>query len=244
MLTVKATWEKVACGVIPIVVAAATTNMAYEAARALETDLEEYQIYDPDQFGTKYTTYLRALNLSGSSFDASKVRQGLTPVREQKGPELAWLALIKFKSFYETASDLDLKMVDSYNYCPAGWLSPIPYDDPMQFLAKTSSCTEQEDDQIDMDRRYLQQTLERMGRLLIREMPEPFLLSTPLIQDFKHFLGPKEGKRTQYPMTLSFGLEMLVQGTKSYVQAFAGESLFPCRIRSLQFALEYYKSIT
>lgn len=260
MLTVKETWEKLARGEIPIVVAAATTSMAYQAARALEKDLEQYQIYDPDQFLTKYTTCLHSLNLSGSSFDASKVPRELTPFREHKGPQLGWLALIEFKSFLKTARPLDLQWICSCKSCEAACNArrsrpipcddSIPCDDPMEFLAKTSSCTKQEEDQVDMDRRCLQLILKRMGQLSILKYAEPplvVLVHTPLLADLEMFLGHDlnmPSKRTRYPMTLSFGLEMLVEGMKSYCQAFAGKKPVNCRVQSLQFATEFKKIIT
>ena len=269
MLTVKETWKMVACGLIPTVVAASTTAMAYQAARTLEKDLEEYQIYNPDQFLTKYTTYLHSLNLSGSScIDASKTAPELTPIGEQKGPQKGWLALVEFKSFWETVSSfVDLQMMDSCDYCQASRPCSFPSDDPMDFLAKTSDCKNQEDDQIDMDRRCLQLTLKRMGQLLTMKYSDPqtqIPFHTPLLQELACFLRSDANISSQGAlpvMSLSFGLEMLVQGMKSYFQASASNAVRAsaepnakrpsaskgpgnCRVQSLKFAIGIQASVT
>lgn len=267
MLTVKETWEKVAGGVIPTVVAASTTSLAYQAAQTLEKDLEEYQIYNPDQFLTKYTTCLHSLNLSGSSVDASGVPPELSPFREQKGPQQGWLALIEFKSFWETANAFtDLQTMDSCECCQASRPCSFPSDDPMDFLAKTSNCTNQGDDHIDMNRRCLQLTLKRMGQLLTMKYADPKIqipFQTPLLQELACFLRSDANISSQgalHAMSLSFGLEMLVQGMKSYFQASAGNTIRAsadlnaknvsaakgpknCRVQSLKFAIGVQGSV-
>lgn len=269
MLTVKETWEKVACGLIPTVVAASTTTMAYQAARTLEKDLEEYQIYNPDQFLTKYTTCLHSLNLTGSSFvGASRAAPELTPIGEKKGPQQGWLALIEFKSFWDSVhSFADLQMMDICDSCQASRPCSFPSDDPMDFLAKTSDCKNQEDDQINMDRRCLQLTLKRMGQLLTlkysdRQIQIPF--DTPLLQELACFLQSDANISSQgelHVLSLSFGLEMLVEGMKSYFQASASNAVRASaepnaqkssaskrpgnfRVQSLKFAMGVQASVT
>lgn len=268
MLLVKETWEKVACGLIPTVVAASTTTLAYQAARTLEKDLEEYQIYNPDQFLTKYTTCLHSLNLSGSSFDAAGVPPELAPFREQQGPQQGWLALIEFKSFWESATAFtELQMMDSCECCQASRPCSFPSDDPMDFLAKASHCTNPEDDQIDLDRRCLRLTLRRMGQLLTMKYADPntpIPFQTPLLQELACFLRSDADISSQgalHVMSLSFGLEMFVQGMRSYFQASAGNTIKAsaelnahtvsaakrpknCRVQSLKFAIGVQGSIT
>lgn len=268
MLTVKETWEKVARGLIPTVVAASTTSMAYQAAQTLEKDLEEYQIYNPDQFLTKYTACLHSLNLSGSSsIDASKVPPELTPFRAQKGPQQGWLALIKFKTFWETASTFtDLQVLDCCESCQSSRPCSFPSDDPMSFLVKTSSCKNQEEDQRNMDCMCLQLILKRMGQLLTLKYLDPTTqipYHTPLLQELARFLRRDaniSSQGAQHTMSLSFGLEMLMQGMKSYFQTSTGNTIkasaepsakkptamkgLPnCRIQSLKLAIGVQSSI-
>lgn len=268
MLTVKEAWEKVACGLIPTVVAASTTSMAYQAAQTLEKDLEGYQIYNPDQFLTKYTMFLHSLNLSGPSvMDASGVPPELASFREQKGPQQGWLALIEFKGFWETTSAFtDLQMMDSCEYCQASRPCSFPSDDPTDFVAMTSNCKNQEDNQIDLDRRCLQLTLKRMGQLLTLKYSDPktqIPFSTPLLQELACFLRSDANISSEgalHAMSLSFGLEMLVQGMKSYLQASAGNTIsadagpnaqkpsapkrpISCRVQSLKFAIGVQGSV-
>ena len=259
----------VAYGLIPIVVGASTTTVAYQAARSLEKDLEEYQIYNPDQFLTKYTTSLHSLNLSGSScIDASKAAPELTAIGEQKGPQQGWLALIEFKSFWEDSSSfVDLQMMDSCHSCQTRRPCSFPSDDPMDFLAKTSECGNQEDDQIELDRKCLQLTLKRMGQLLTMKYSDPQIqipFNTPLLQELACFLRSDANISSQgalHAMSLSFGLEMLVQGMKSYFQASASNAVSAsaepnskkhsaskgqgnCRVQSLKFAIDVQSSVT
>lgn len=267
MLTVKETWEKVAAGVVPTVVAASTTSMAYQAAQTLEKDLEEYQIYNPDQFLTKYSTCLHALNLSGSSFDASRVPPELAPFREQKGPQQGWLALVEFKSLWETPSAFtDLQMMDSCDYCQASRPCSFPSDDPMDILGISPNCQNQGDDQTDRDRSCLQLTLKRMGQLLTLKYSDPQIqipFHTPLLQELACFLQSKANMTSPvaaHAMSLSFGLEMLIQGMKSYLQASAGNTIGAnaappakrllaskrpgnCRVQSLKFAIGVQGSV-
>ncbi|MCJ1467159.1 hypothetical protein MMC07_005781 [Pseudocyphellaria aurata] len=232
MRTVKETWEQVAAGLTPTVVAASTTSMAYQAAARLAKDLEEYQIYNPDQFLTKYSACLQSLNLSGASFDASRLPPELAPFRGQKGPQQGWLALVEFKSWWDSPGAVtDLHMMENCDCCRAGRPRSFPSDDPMDFLGNSSDGSDQGDDQTDRDRQCLQLTLKRMGQLSnlkCANLHLQFPYNTPLVQELACFLEHNadiSGPGAPHAMSLSFGLELLVQGMKSCLQAPAGNTM-------------------
>ncbi len=253
---------------MPTVVAATTTTMAYRAAQSLETDLAEYDIYNPEQFLARYTTCLRTLNLSGSSSKGTKLPLELTPFRDRKGPQQGWSALVKFRKFWRTEGSFTcLQAIDNCGECPDGPSCSFPWDDPMQFIVKKPCCKGDEEKQLQLDRVCLELVLKRMGQLLtikesVPEIETPF--DTPLLQDLCCFLESSKNVSCHgavHPLSLSFGLEMLVQSIKSYLHPPGSDldkegkgsgdkeplpSTRPssCRLQSLKFALDVAGSIT
>ena len=254
-------WEKAASGVIPIPLAACTTNMAYRAALDLERDLEEYDIYNPDQFLRSYTACLHSLNLSNSSsIDNLKVPHELAQFRSQKGPQQGWAALVRFARFWRTAGSFtELQSMDACRCCQANRPCLIPKDDPGTFLVQDSS---HEDDkaQRDLDNECLDSMLRRMGQLLtlrisIPKVPIPSTDHTPLLEELYKFVERSSGKLPVHTLSLSFGLELLVESLKSYFQAPRGTmnrentdsaDKIPlpharpinCRVQSLKFGID------
>lgn len=268
MTTVKESWEKAASGLIPTVVAASTNNMAYRAAQKLEKDLEEYDIYNPSQFLARYNECLNSLNLS----DSSSIKTPNGPwerisFREQKGPQQGWLALTEFKGFWESETGkAKLKNMDNCDYCPANRPCSFPWDEAMKFQSQNPEHKDEEDEQMELDRTCLDLILKRMGQLLIVKDPSPLTCiawRTPLLHELACFL--QSDVNISYPgalqtLSLSFGLEMLVQGIKSYVQDLGGNSTLrkigpsekvfsssiapgSCRLQSLKFAKDVLQSV-
>lgn len=224
---VRECWEKAASDVIPIPLAACTTNMAYRAALDLEKDLEEHDIYNPDQFLKNYTTCLRSLNLSSSSsIDNLKVPHELAQFRSQKGPQQGWAALLKFKKFWQTANSFkELQSMDACYCCQANRPCLIPKDDPETFLVK-ESYHEDDEGQRYLDNECLDSMLKRMGQLLTLrvsspKVPIPYIYTnhTPLLEELGKFLEGGSSKFPAHTLSLSFGLELLVESLRSYFQA-------------------------
>lgn len=220
-------WEKAASDVIPIPLAACTTNMAYRAALDLEKDLEEHDIYNPDQFLKNYTTCLHSLNLSSSSsIDNLKVPHELAQFRSQKGPQQGWAALLKFKKFWQTANSFkELQSMDACYCCQANRPCLIPKDDPETFLVK-ESYHEDDEGQRYLDNECLDSMLKRMGQLLTLRLsspkvPIPYIYTnhTPLLEELGKFLEGGSSKFPAHTLSLSFGLELLVESLRSYFQA-------------------------
>ena len=268
MVTVKESWGKAASGLIPIVVAASTNSMAYRAAQKLEKDLEEYDIYNPSQFLTRYNECLNSLNLNdSSSIEPSNGPTEQISFRQQKGPQRGWLALTEFKGFWESETGKEkLKKMDNCDYCPANRPCSFPWDEPMQFQSKNANHMDQEDEQLGLDRMCLDLILKRMGQLLIVMDPSPLTCiawRTPLLHELACFLQSDfdiSCSGALQTLSLSFGLEIVVQGIQSYFQKSGDQSTLQkigpsekefspssrpgsCRLQSLKFAKDALQSI-
>lgn len=256
-------WEKAASGVIPIPLAACTANMAYRAALDLEKDLEEYDIYNPDQFLKSYTACLHSLNLSNSSsMDNVKVPHELAQFRSQKGPQQGWAALVKFAKFWQTPhSFIELQGMDACFCCRADRPCLIPKDDPETFLVKESHH-EADEAQRNLDNKCLDSMLRRMGQLLTLRISTPkvsipyiYTDHTPLLEELYKFVEGGPSKLSAHTLSLSFGLEILVDSLRSYFQPPRGivnrnntdsadKILLPharpinCRVQSLKFGID------
>lgn len=257
-------WEKAASGMIPIPLAACTTNMAYRAALDLEKDLEEYDIYNPDQFLKSYSACLHSLNLSNSSsIDNLKVPHELAQFQSQKGPQQGWAALMKFARFWRSANSFtELQSMDACCCCRADRPCLIPKDDPETFLLK-ESLHEDDEAQRNLDNKCLDSMLRRMGQLLTLRISTPkvsipyiYTDHTPLLEELYKFVESGPGKLPAHTLSLSFGLELLVDSLRSYLQAprgtanrnnstdLADKILFPyarpinCRVQSLKFGID------
>lgn len=257
-------WEKAASGMIPIPLAACTTNMAYRAALDLEKDLKEYDIYNPDQFLKSYSACLHSLNLSNSSsIDNLKVPHELAQFRSQKGPQQGWAALMKFARFWRSANSFtELQSMDACCCCRADRPCLIPKDDPETFLLK-ESLHEDDEAQRNLDNKCLDSMLRRMGQLLTLRISTPkvsipyiYTDHTPLLEELYTFVESGPGKLPAHTLSLSFGLELLVDSLRSYLQAprgtanrnnstdLADKILFPyarpinCRVQSLKFGID------
>lgn len=266
MTTAREAWEKAASGLIPTIVAACTNSMAYRAAQRLEKDLEEYEIYNPSQFFEKYNECLESLNLSDSlPTETLNCRRESMSFREQRGPQQGWSALTNFKDFWGTEIGREkLKNMDNCDYCPANRPCTFPWDEPIQFLSKKSDHKDQEEEQLELDRMCLDLILKRMGQLLITMDPSPLTCiawRTPLLHELACFL--QSDANISQPgalntLSLSFGLEMLVQGIKGYFRVPEGKiqhsipssekSFSPlgpgsCRVQSLKFAKDVLHSV-
>lgn len=256
-------WEKAASGVIPIPLAACTTNMAYRAALDLEKDLEEHDIYNPDQFLKSYTNCLHSLNLSNSSSISNvKVPLELAQFRSQRGPQQGWAALVKFAKFWQTANSFtELQSMDACYCCRADRPCLIPNDDPETFLGKVS-YHEDDEAQRNLDSKCLDSILRRMGQLLTLRIsnpnvPIPYIYTdhTPLLEELYKFVEGGPSKLPAHTLSLSFGLELLVESLRSYFQAPRGTANrnmtdlgdniplsrarpINCRVQSLKFGID------
>ena len=237
--------------------------MAYQAALDLEKDLEEYDIYNPDQFLKSYTACLQSLNLSSSSsIDKLKVPHELAQFRSQKGPQQGWAALLKFERFWQTANSFkELQSMDACYCCQANRPCLIPKDDPQTFLVKESHH-EDDEAQMYLDNECLDSMLKRMGQLLTLRGSSPKVSTphiytdhTPLLEELYKFVEGGSSKFPSHTLSLSFGLELLVESLRSYFQAQRGTvnrkntdsaGKIPlscarprnCRVQSLKFGID------
>lgn len=201
--------------------------MAYRAALDLEKDLEEYNIYNPDQFLKSYTACLHSLNLSSSSsIDNLKVPHELAQFRSQKGPQQGWAALLKFGRFWQTANSFkELQSMDACHCCQANRPCLIPKDDPEKFLVKESHDGDDEAQRY-LENECLDSMLKRMGQLITLrvsspKVPIPYIYTdhTPLLEELYKFVEGGPSKFPPHTLSLSFGLELLVESLRSYFQA-------------------------
>lgn len=237
--------------------------MAYRAALDLEKDLEEYDIYNPDQFLKSYTACLHSLNLSNSSsMDNVKVPHELAQFRSQKGPQQGWAALVKFAKFWQTPhSFIELQGMDACFCCRADRPCLIPKDDPETFLVKESHH-EADEAQRNLDNKCLDSMLRRMGQLLTLRISTPkvsipyiYTDHTPLLEELYKFVEGGPSKLPAHTLSLSFGLEILVDSLRSYFQPPRGivnrnntdsadkillrhARPINCRVQSLKFGID------
>lgn len=258
-------WKSLAEGAIPSVVAATTANIAYQIARDLEKGLHEYGIHDPDDFSSRYSLCVDSLNLRNHSSmpEKSQLRLGFTLFSDQKGPQQGWLALKGFRESWHRDKPLaKLKQLHKGQ----GPRSVIAVDDPTKIFAVLSTEAAQGESAELGDRPCLDLLLKRMGQLLILSHAEPssyIPFHTPLLDELADFLGIEEmpsdkgaflghSRMTAMeprPLSLSFGLQMLVESYKSFSlptkkdvddsQKFTPyEVRKTCRVQSLQFAAD------
>lgn len=261
----KQSWQSSAAGAIPFVVAATTANVAYHIARDLEKGLNENGIHDADDFFSRFSLCVDSLNVRSHSSKSgeSQLRSDFTLFSDDKGPRQGWLALKQFRESWRRDTPLErLKRL------PEGQIpqSVIPVDDPAKIFPGLSGEATQGESGEPGDRPFLDLLLERMGQLLILSHAEhasyiPF--HTPLLDELADFLGieekpsdkgaflghPRVTATESRPLSLSFGLQMLVESYKSFgfptkKDLNNGENPTPrevrrtCRVQSLQFAAD------
>lgn len=265
----KQSWESSAAGTIPLVVAATTANIAYQIARGLEKDLKEYEIHDPDDLSFRYSSCVDSLNLSNhfSTSGNSQFRPEFTLFSDDKGPQEGWLALQHFRDVWQcgTASEEFPRLPSSRDNQDTR-LSTFALDDPASFFSLSSDDATQSENSGRINRSCMDLILKRMGQLLISSPSDaltdiPF--HTPLLDELAGFLGINEKPSNQgallghppvtttdpRPLSLSFGLQMLVESYKSFgfakkkephddQQRARCEVRRPCRVQSLQFAAD------
>ena len=261
----KQSWKSLATGPIPSVVAATTANVAYQIARDLEKGLHEYGIHDPDDFSSRYSLCVDSLNLRSQSSmpEESQLRPDFTLFSDEKGPQRGWLALQEFrKSWHRDKPLAKLKQLHKGQ----GPRSVIAVDDPAKVFAVLSTEATQGESAELGDRPCLDLLLKRMGQLLILSHAEPssyIPFHTPLLDELADFLGIEEKPSDKgaflghsrvtamesRPISLSFGLQMLVESYKSFglptkKDVDDGQKSTPCevrrtcRVQSLQFAAD------
>lgn len=265
----KQSWESSAAGTIPLVVAATTANIAYQIARDLEKDLKEYGIHDPDDLSSRYSSCLDSLNLSNhfSTAGNSQFRPDFTLFSDDKGPQEGWLALKHFRDVwqYGTASE-ELSRPSSSRDSQDKRLSTFALDDPASLFSVSSDDATQRENLRRTNRSCMDLILTRMGQLLIlsRSNPSAYIpFHTPLLDELAGFLGINEKPSDKgsllghppvtatdpRPLSLSFGLQMVVESYKSFgfskrnepqddQQCALCEVRRSCRVQSLQFAAD------
>lgn len=261
----KQSWKSSAAGAIPFVVAATTANIAYQIARDLEKGLHEYGIHDPDDFFSRYSLCVDSLNVQSysSMSEKSQLRPDFTLFSDEKGPQQGWLALKEFRESWHRD-----KPLEKLRQLPKGQgpRSVITVDDPAKcFAALSGKMTQGESGELG-DRPCLDLLLKRMGQLLILSHAEPssyIPFHTPLLDELADFLGieekpsdkgaflghPRVAAMESRPISLSFGLQMLVESYKSFglptkkdldqgQKSHLCEVRRTCRVQSLQFAAD------
>lgn len=261
----KQSWESSAAEAIPFVVAATTANIAYQIARDLEKGLHEYGIHDPDDFSSRYSLYFDSLNLRSHSLvsEKSQIRPDFTLFSDEKGPKQGWLALKQFRESWRRD-----KPLENLEQLPKGQdpRSVIAVDDPWKQFPILSGEANQSKSRELGDRSCMDLLLKRMGQLLILSHSEPssyIPFHTPLLDELADFLGieekpsdkgaflghPRVTAMESRPLSLSFGLQMLVESYKSFgfpkksdldedQHATPPEVRRTCRVQSLQFAAD------
>ena len=259
----KQSWKSSAAGTIPFVVAATTANVAYQIARDLEKGLYEYGIHDPDDFSSRYSLCVDSLNLRSHLLMSGKsqTRPDFTLFSDGKGPQQGWLALKQFRESWKRDMPLEkLKQLPSSQSAR----SIIAVDNPADFFSVLSPEANQGKGVDLVDRPCMDLMLKRMGQLLIlgrSELSAYIPFHTPLLDELADFLGIEEKPSDKgaflghspvtatdsRPLSLSFGLQMLVESYKSFgyskkndhddgQQSTSSEVKRTCRVQSLQFA--------
>lgn len=261
----KESWKSSAAGTIPFVVAATTANVAYQVARDLEKGLHEYGIHNPDDFYSRYSLCVDSLNLRNHSSmsEKSQLQPDFTLFSDEKGPQQAWLALKQFQESWQRDKPLEKLKELPHCQCPR---SIIPVDNPAEFFSGLSGGEHQGKSGELVDRPCMDLMLKRMGQLLILSQSEPSAyipFHTPLLDELAAFLGLEEKPSDKgaflghppvtatdsRPLSLSFGLQMLVESYKSVgfpkkndigdgQQSAPREVRRTCRVQSLLFAAD------
>ena len=258
-------WKSSAAGGSPFVVAATTANVAYQIARDLEKGLHENGIHDPDDFFSRFSLCVDSLNVQShlSMSEESQQRSDFTLFSDEKGPRQGWLALKQFRESWRRD-----KPLEKLKRLPKGQipLSVIAVDDPAKIFPGPSGEATQGESGEPGDRPCLDLLLERMGQLLVLSHAEPssyIPFHTPLLDELADFLGieekpsdkgaflghPRVTATESRPLSLSFGLQMLVESYKSFglptkKDLNGGQKSTPrevrrtCRVQSLQFAAD------
>lgn len=240
-------------------------------ARNLEHNLHEYGIHNPDEFSSRYTSCIESLNLENHSPTSPCLQRPppFTLFSDEKGPQQGWRALERFREFWQRDTGTACAELQTFSGRRGDLdttLGRIAMDDPEEFFHLFSDETSQNEPQARKDQACMDLILKRMGQLLIRDRSDnqfciPF--RTPLLDELGGFLGIKEkildvGVLAGYPcvtameplaLSLSFGLQMLVESYKSFTILTKNEShdgqehaarkvRKSCRVQSLQFATD------
>ena len=251
--------------------------MTYQIARNLEKDLYEYGIHSPDELSSRYTSCVESLNLDNRQSTppgCSQSRPEFTLFSDEKGPRQGWLALKNFGEFWQRDDALfELKTFSGRRENLDKRLNSLIADNPAEFFPLVSEEARQSAPLGRNDQPCMDLILKRMGQLLIQNRSDktfcvPF--RTPLLDELGGFLGLEEkisdiGALAGYPrvmvmeprpLSLSFGLQMLVESYKSCECSEKQEShkeqkhdaprttttttttTRSCRVQSLQFATD------
>jgi hypothetical protein len=260
----KQSWKSATAGSIPLAVAASTASITYQIAKDLEKDLDEYGIHDPDDFLTRYSTCFDSLNLGNHSSTSSncQARPEFTLFSDEKGPQRGWQALKEFRERWRSDGTLvELKTLSSGHENHGKCASALPLDNPAEFFSNPLNEESRSNCSKKTDRSCMDLMLQRMGQLLLLHRSE-FLFyipsQSPLINDLAGFLqinldkalpgGARVTQREPRPLSLSFGLQMLVESYRSWFdfpnkhELENSQEQTPhrvrkgCRVQSLQFA--------
>ncbi len=246
--------------------AATTASVAYQIARELERDLEEYGIHDPDDFYSRYSSCVDSLNLRnhGSKSENSPISPEFTLFSDGKGPRQAWLALKAYREYWRNNSAmLESRTLSCGQENHDACLCKCTLDNPAEVFPNPSREASECKNLRRTDRACMNLMLKRMGQLLVlscSNIQSYIPINTPLIEELASFLGiwekvpdfggwvghpPAEACEAR-PLSLSFGLQMLIESYKSF--GFSKKHDGPkdaqqqvkktCRVRSLQFAAD------
>lgn len=255
----KRSWKSAAAGSIPLAVAATTASMTYHLAKDLEKDLDEYGILDPDDFFTRYSTCVASLNLGNRSSASAncQTRPEFTLFSDENGLQRGWVALKDFRERWRSDASIEQKMVSNSHDNHGKYASTLVMDNPADFFSIPLNEESQTKSSQQTDRTCMDLILQRMGQILLLHRSKWLFYTpsqSPLIIDLAGFLQIKLDDTTlqrgkpRRPLSLSFGLQMVVESYKGWFdfpkrnELKNGQEQISqpvrkcCRVQSLQFA--------
>ncbi|TAQ87622.1 hypothetical protein B7494_g4046 [Chlorociboria aeruginascens] len=217
--TIKQSYHQAAEGLLPLMVAALSTNIAYQCGNILGLRLQKYNVRNPTQFEERYRKCMQALGIGKAlipDLDSQTNPQHLIFTRSL-GPQSAWKELCLFRESLCYVDEVyDFSDNPSQNHRMPS--QNFPYEDPVKFL--TQGTAESDIKPEEADQKCLQALLRGLYQALKQykgpQSQTPF--TTPLMRDFDSFL--QESKSGNSPPAnhcgLCFGLHLLLESYKSY----------------------------
>ncbi|RQM06501.1 hypothetical protein DH86_00003685, partial [Scytalidium sp. 3C] len=216
---VKQSYYLAADGSLPLVVAALSTNIAYQCGNVLSLRLRKHNICNPTQFEERYRKCMQDLRIEKAPFPDpdSQTNPKYLVFTRSLGPQSAWKELCLFR---ESLCCVD-EVYEFYDNPSQNFGVPsqnFPYEDPMKFLTQCVGKSDIENEEA--DHKCFQALIQGLYRSLrqFKALPSQTPFTTPLMQDFDIFL--RETKSTNSSPTnycgLCFGLHLLLESYKSY----------------------------
>lgn len=218
-------WSQAATNAVPVVVAAAITNIAYRLARNYENDLREYGLNDPDSLRDRYNKCVDSLGLNESKHTP---KQGPVPKTSEAGKHISlqgvWEALKSYGHGSKEPADKICSQSSGKNQtCNTDQTCAVLIDNPFNFVpdAEEASIQSSESDRVAMDLLLERMKLACGNTMLATELQS--FVQIPVLLDFKLYLdaggeNPAEDeKKTRYTLTLLFGLRMMLESYKVYI---------------------------